>query len=564
MTHSTNKAAVLLSKPYSAANLTEFLAHDLSPETPSAGATEGKHTIPNTPIMLEGGRNNALASHAGALRQRGFSEEGIAAALQQMNIESCKPPLSATEVAGIARSIAKYDVGPTDATKESMNDVGNANRFVQMHSSSVRYVPAWKQWLIWNGLFWELDHRGQALQKAKETAKQIFHEAAAQQSDELRKALWRHANQSMRHPRLLAMLALAAADPVVSVEPSQLDAHDMLLGVANGVIDLKTGQLLPSARGLLMTRHSQIKFEPTARAPHFERLLHDISVGDKEFQRFLTTMLGYCITGSMQEQKMFFLHGAGANGKSTFLSVMRELLGDQLAKQTPSETLMSRHNGRTSTNDLARLLGVRLVLASEVEDGSWLAESLIKQLTGGDRITARFLYGEFFEFSMQGKILIAGNHRPVVRGADDGIWRRIVLIPCNAVIAEDRRDPDLMNKLRAELPGILNIAVAGCIRWQKEGLRIPASISSAVSEYRREMDVVGEWLEMDAVLDAKATWKAMDAYASYRVWAEANGYRPMTNASFGRKIKERFKAVRNSAGVTYFGLKKKPHVPQDL
>jgi putative DNA primase/helicase len=274
---------------------------------------------------------------------------------------------------------------------------------------------------------------------------------------------------------------------------------------------------------------------------------------------YLQRVSGYSLTGDIGAQCVFFLFGHGANGKSTYLRVMLDLLGSGYSVQTPSETLMAKrfNSGSGPSGDLARLHNLRLTTANEVEEGSLLSEALIKQLTGGDPITARYLYENHFDFIPKVKLFIAGNHKPIIKGDDYGIWRRIHLIPFEVQIPEAQRDPKLPEKLRQELPGILNWAIQGCRIWQKSGLNVPPKIRDAVTRYREEMDIMAHWLEECCDLDPAYSIKAQEAYGIYKCWAQANGFKPMTNASFGRKLGERFTGQKTSTGKVYAGLQKK-------
>jgi putative DNA primase/helicase len=253
------------------------------------------------------------------------------------------------------------------------------------------------------------------------------------------------------------------------------------------------------------------------------------------------------------EQCLFFLYGKGANGKSTFLNVLKALAGADLAKQTPCETLMVKRT--SATNDIARLQNVRIVIANEVEDGSLLAESLVKNMTGGEAMAARFHYAEFFEFVPKFKLFIAGNHKPTVRGRDDGIWRRIRMIPFEVTIPPEKRDKHLQEKLLAELPGILNWAIKGCMVWQKRGLREPAVVTVAVTSYREEMDVIGQWLGECCKFDPLFECKAGEAYLSYKFWSDRSGYKPMAAGTFGRELGDRFPKVKRNDGNYFVGVK---------
>jgi len=521
----------------------------------AANHNRGQKTMPsaaNDGSIPESSRNNTLTSLAGTMRHRGMSEAAIVAALQAENTASCKPPLDPTEVSTIAASIMRYPAADPDTLLKSLTDTGNAARFAARYKDRVRFVHG-RGWVIWDELRWQQDATSQIMELAKELARNIHKEAAGINDPAISDALRKHAKASLQAPKLKAMLELAESEPDLAAESLQLDSHDMLLGVANGVINLKTGKLRPAKREDMLTLHSAVVFDVKAQCRRFLAFIDQVTGGDKRLANYLQRLVGYALTGLTTEQCLFFLYGKGLNGKSTFLNVLKALVGAELAKQTPSETLMAK---RTSgTNDIARLQNVRVVIANEVEDGSLLAESLVKQMTGGEAMAAKFHYAEYFEYLPKFKLFIAGNHKPTIRGRDDGIWRRIRLVPFVVTITPAQRDPNLQAKLFAELPGILNWAIKGCLDWQKNGLNEPKVVTDAVSSYREEMDVIGQWLGERCTVAASLDSKAGDAYQSYKYWAEDNGYRPMAGGTFGRDFGDRFKRVKRNNGNYYEGVK---------
>jgi putative DNA primase/helicase len=276
--------------------------------------------------------------------------------------------------------------------------------------------------------------------------------------------------------------------------------------------------------------------------------------GDEEKIAFLKRVFGYGMTGVITEQCLFVLYGSGANGKSTILEVFRELLSGYAMHTTTASLLGS--SGSPIRNDLARLNGSRFVSASEVGMGKKLDEALIKQLTGGDQVTARFLYNEFFEYKPEFKLFIAANHKPEIQGVDHGIWRRIHLIPFDVTIPTEEIDRDLPSKLRAELPGILAWAVKGCREWQEQGLNIPASISNATAAYRAEMDIISEFLNDRCTLQASEKTPLGTLYAAYTEWAGNACQDALGKKIFGNLMRQKGYDQSKSGGVRYWnGLK---------
>ncbi len=422
-----------------------------------------------------------------------------------------------------------------------------------------------KKWLVWNGRYWQVDVEHAVLERAKKTADSIVAEAMAVSDDDIKDAVFKHARSSHQEPRLRAMVALAESNPAVVVRVADLDKDPYLLPVENGVLNLRTGKLREHRPDDLITRVAPVAFDAKAKCPTWWKFLTRVirrqyrgrSELDRELIEFLRRLLGYCLTGDATGQVLFFLYGSGANGKSTFLNAVKALLGPDFAKQAAYETLTFKRGGRGATNDLARLRGARAVLTSEVEDGAQLDESLVKNLTGGEAITARFLYAEHFEFIPEFKILMAGNHKPVIRGDDNGIWRRLQLVPFTETISEAERDPHLPEKLLAELPGILNWALQGCRDWWQHGLQPTTRMRAAIADYRSDSDLLGQWVSECCVEESDKHIGAMEAYQSYRSWAMDNGLKQMTNAAFGRKLKERYTRRDTRDGRVYDGLARK-------
>jgi putative DNA primase/helicase len=514
-------------------------------------AGTGANAAANDDCIPESSRNNTLASLAGTMRRKGMSPEAIEAGLQVVNAQRCKPPMDPSEVTAIATSIGRYPTAGSNDILTTLNDAGNATRFARQHVTDAMYVFG-LGWFVWSGLYWEHDGVGKVIEMAKAVAKAIYLEAAATEDRIACDFVARHAKSSLNAPRIKAMVEMARSVPELVAKAVDLDSHDMLLGVANGVINLTTGKRQDADRRNRMTRHSPVAFDPTAKAPRFVAFVDEITGGDTKLAAYIQRVIGYALTGRANEQCLFFLHGSGANGKSVLLSVVKALLGSELAKQTPSETLMAKRSHQT--NDIARLQDLRVVIANEVEDGTQLAEALVKQMSGEDTMTARFHYQEYFEFVPKFKLFIAGNHKPMIHGRDDGIWRRVRLIPFDVTIPKAKRDKRLQEKLRAELPGILNWAIKGCLDWQKLGLAEPAAVTKAVGAYRVEMDVIQQWIDERCTVAPSCEWKASMAYGDYRNWAQDSGYKPLALGTFSRDLGKRFTRVKRKDANYFVGI----------
>ena len=435
-------------------------------------------------------------------------------------------------------------------------DLGNAHRLVARFGAGLRFVPTWNKWLYWDGQRWKVDQTGETVRRAKETVRLIYAEAASAAGSEERKALADHAKHSEAASRIGAMIRLASTEPAIPVMPDQLDADPYLINVLNGTLDLRTGELRKHRREDLITKLAPVEFDATAQCPKFMSFLSRITGGDEELQRFLQKAIGYALTGDTSEQVIFVLYGTGANGKSTFLNIIQDLLGDY-ALQTPTDTFVRKHN-RSATNDLARLRGARFVVAVEVAEDGKLDEVLVKQVTGGDKLSARFLYREFFEFRAECKIFLVTNYKPSIKGSDEGIWRRIRLIPFEVMIPEEQQDKHLLEKLHKELPGILAWAVKGCLAWQREGLTPPESVLAATDSYRAEMD----WLSAfraDRCSDQKgAKTSAANLYGAFCAWWSRDDELPSQKEFGGRLRAAGYQSFKKSGKIWWAGITVKP------
>jgi putative DNA primase/helicase len=440
-------------------------------------------------------------------------------------------------------------------------DMGNAQRLIERHGTNLRYCFDSGKWLTWNGRCWATDNDGQVERLAKETIKSMYCEAGCSTNISDRGNLAKHALKSEAEGRLHAMVNLAKTEPSVPVSQSMLDADPWLLNCQNGTIDLRTGKLLAHHRNNLCTKEVAIAFDPDAQCPTWSAFLNRVMADNRALVKFLQRAVGYALTGMTTEQVLFFLYGTGANGKSTFIETCRNLVSDY-AQQADFDTFVPKENGHPR-NDLARLTGARFVAAVEAAQGRQLAENVIKQATGSDTITARFLYREYFEFTPQFKLFLVANHKPVVVGTDEAIWRRIRLIPFTVTIPPDERDKQLLEKLHRELPGILAWAVRGCLDWQRDGLGEPEAVSNATAAYRREMDVMADFIDEHCVLGEHETEDAGLLYEKFKEWSLQNGEGAATQKKFGAQLRERgFEAGKKRGSRCWFGLRLR-HVAED-
>ena len=433
--------------------------------------------------------------------------------------------------------ITAEDEPANDAGDVHETDLGNARRLVQRHGRDLRYCYAWRSWLVWDGRRWQRDDTGAVSRMAKEAVQSIYVDAAASSDESERKVLAAHAVRSEAEQRIRAMIALAESEPGIPIRPDDLDGDPWLLNVLNGTVDLRTGDLREHRRDDLITKLTPVSFDQEAECPAWAAFLYRIMGGSEPLIGFLQCAIGYSLTGLTWEEVLLILWGGGDNGKTTLLELLLDLFGDYAAS-TPPETFMVRRDS-TIPNDIARLKGVRLVKAVETEDRRRLAEARIKQMTGRDTISARFMRAELFDFKPEFTPWLATNHKPEVRGTDKAIWDRVHLIPFTVRIPEEEQDKELADKLRAELSGILIWALSGCIEWQSGGLSAPPEVLAATETHRAEQDTIVSFFDDARILDEDQKATAKDLYAAYRKWCQDNGEEPIGNIAFGTRLGDR-------------------------
>ena len=444
--------------------------------------------------------------------------------------------------------------------RQRASDVGNANRLVAELDGHARYVHAQKRWYFSNGGRWIADDLERIQECAKRVPQLIFSKEVDKVKDpDKRKQLVSHAMRSDNERPIRNMIALARSDPKLRATPSIFDNEPMLLGVRNGVIDLSTGKLRPYVPDDFISMTSPVAYDAKASCPLWLSFLDTVTDGNKKLISYLQRAVGYSLTGLTKEQCLFFIFGHGRNGKTTFITAIQNILGDY-AKTTPIDTLMARHGDSGPSNDLARLHRTRMAIAAETEAGKRLAETKTKQMTGSDKITARFLYGEYFELKPEFKLWILGNYKPTVTGTDEGIWRRLRLIPFNVHIK--KCDLDFMEKLEAEYSGILNWALAGCQQWQKKGLEPqPSVMVNAVTEYRTDQDVVAQWIEECCDLRSDLRTSTTELYRDFQTWTWNASEYTFSQSVFSRRLSEKSELPRerrgNTRGFIGIGLKKR-------
>lgn len=439
------------------------------------------------------------------------------------------------------------DTRPLAGATADRTDVRNSEQLVALHGRDLRHVGTWGKWLVYDDARWPIDETGAVQERAVRTTQVIFAEAvealqlAVGRDDEgaikRAKADLAWAVKSQGTSRITAMIALARSKSAVAVRHQELDADPMLLNVANGTVDLRTGHLRAHRREDLITKLAPVAYDPKATCPTWDTFLDRAMGGSAELIAYLQRIVGYALTGEVREHVLGFFFGGGANGKSTFLGTIHAMLGDYAAPAPRG--LLFRSRGERHPTELASLHGRRFVTCSEIEDGLAFDESLTKDLTGGDPISCRRMNEDFWSFQPTHKLFLAGNHKPTVRGDDEGIWRRMRLVPWLVTIPEAERDPLLPAKLRAELTGILRWAVEGCMAWQAKGLGAPAAVLEATAAYREENDGLGEFFRLHLVFEREASISRKQLRGAYVTFCDESGAEPFGAKRFAARLAER-------------------------
>lgn len=437
---------------------------------------------------------------------------------------------------------------------DELSDVYNANLFTETFENELKYSPVNGCWYKYDGVIWQSDHLLYVMQHAIDCTRNMLLDsagmlinAAKTRDSEKRdlmvkksESLTKHAKSSQQKNRLDAMIGLASTNAKLSVHQSKFDSDDMLLALQNGVFELESGVFRNANPNDMLTKQADTKYVGAAYDKECEVWLNFLEVvqPDSSMRVWLQRFAGYCLTGRIDEQILTVFHGGGANGKTVFIETLKRVLGSY-ATQAQFETFCERHNDSSIRNDIARLDKIRLVVATEGAEGSRLDESIVKQLTGGDEITARFLHKEFFTFTPRFKIVLVTNHKPVITGTDHGIWRRVVLVPWLVTIPEEKKDKRLVEKLNLERSGILAWALEGLADYLKHGLELPKVIIDANSEYRADSDLIGLWIDDCCHVATHHRVSSSDLYLSYSQWAISSGHRAMSQKTLGDKLLER-------------------------
>lgn len=469
-------------------------------------------------------------------------------------IEAAKKPTRPPKPKTMKEIIAASPMteAPADQPFYNLTDTGNAERFMFQHRQEVRYVwygEEFGKWITWDGTRWIKGYLPMVHSKAIQTIRSINSEAARDPDVTRKTAISRHAIASESTGSISSMLKSASTMPGMAESLETLDRHPFLLNVANGTIDLETGKFGPHCREHLITKIAPTHFDPAAKCPLWMKFLK-LALVDDDLIDFMQRLLGYCLTGDVGEHVLPIFLGGGSNGKSTIINMMQDLLGQGYAAKAPNSLLVMKRTEQHPT-EITVLDGARFAYASETENSDKLSEALIKDLTGGELITARQMKKDYYSFVPTHKLILSTNHQPRVRGNDDGIWRRLKLVPFNTKFwdpskpnesgpDELRKDPDFGKKLKLELPGILNWLIEGARIWRREGLSTPKLVNDETDNYRQSEDTFGQFMtECVSVSNANQNITLKEFCEHYKKWSDSEGSFPMSNRNVAAELRRR-------------------------
>ncbi|WP_251638900.1 phage/plasmid primase, P4 family [Sporosarcina sp. NCCP-2716] len=438
--------------------------------------------------------------------------------------------------------------GETDAAdkpkkKFRLTELGNAERIAYEYGHTIKYVGD-MGWLIWDGKRWRIDTKKEIERITNKVLRGLY------KSEDEMEVKWAR----MCERRNIRMNSIKDLMPLVPGEREDFDRHKFLFNLENGILNLKTGKLQPHDRELNLTKITNVEYDEKAECSVWKNFLNQIFKGDAALVDYMQRLVGYSMTGDTSEQSMYFLVGGGSNGKSTFVNTIKKLMGDY-GLQTNSDTFIKKKNDGAN-NDIARLASSRFVSAVESEEGEKLQESLVKTITGGEAILARFLRQEFFEFIPEFKVFFTTNHKPIIGGVDEGIWRRVKIIPFTLSLKPHERDKKLEEKLSLEMPGILNWAIEGCLKWQQSGLKEPTIVTDATGSYKEDMDILAPFLNEICYIDEPKNEaiqiEAKELYNVYDNWCFKSGERTLGNRSFYRMLETKgFGKTKGTGNKTF-------------
>lgn len=437
----------------------------------------------------------------------------------------------------------------------SYDDTGNAERLKDLFGENIRFNYTSNTWMYYDGKRWRYDDKGRMKILADKVVDNMKNEklflADGVDQEDMEKYRYRHWKDSRNHNKKVNMMK--ECEHLLPVTNETFDNDFDLFNVQNGFVDLKAGKLNDHERKNYFTKISNVEYTDKADCPKWDEFLNDIFLGNQELVRFIQRAVGYSLSGHTSEQVLFVLYGNGRNGKSVFLDILNEVFGNYSTNIQP-QAIMASKNQSDASPEIAKLDGARLVTTTEPNEGERFDEGLLKQLTGGDRVSARKLYENEFEFTPQFKLWMATNHKPYVRGRDEGIWRRFIIIPFDKQIPLHEIDRDLTKKLKRELPAIMRWCVDGFLEWQRIGLSEPAIIKEQRDEYRVEMDSIAAFINECCEINPMQKVKSSELFGAYDRWAKENHQHIMSSTKFGKELVQRIKRKKYQGTNHYYGL----------
>ena len=431
---------------------------------------------------------------------------------------------------------------------EPMTELGYARRLIEVYGSKLRFVVAWNRWLIWDGTRWGPDTDGQVQRWMKVIARTVTSAVLLDQGD---KDMLRAAKRAESNAGVKGALNLASTEPELAISPDDLDADPYLLNCRNGTIDLRTGELVKHDPALLLTKMAGAGYDPETSGPEFAKFLERIQP-DEDMREFLARLLGHALDGTVTAHILPIFYGDGANGKSTLIEAVMRALGDYADAADPD--LLRARTFDAHPTGVADLFGLRLALLHESDAGHRLAEGTVKRLTGGDRLKARRMREDFWSFEPSHTFVMLTNHKPLVGGTDEGIWRRLRLVPFEVVIPPEERDEDLGAKLAFEADAVLTWLVAGYRAWRESGFAEPRQVTEATDAYRAESDPLGRFLEERCLLMSGMHVGSTELFTAYEKWCAAEREDAGTPTAFGNAMKVKGFENYRSNGIRWRGV----------
>lgn len=434
----------------------------------------------------------------------------------------------------------KKGISPDDSDDVALSDVYLSRKLGDLLDGRFLFEHGARGWLVYESGAWRPAGKGEVVEQAKGLGAHLLREAAGETLDtDKTTRVTKLVNRAMSSAGINAAMQLVESDPRIAASPTEFDRDPDILNVQNGVLHLPSLQLRPHDPAFRLSRQCPVPYEPSAIAPQWGHFLAAVSRNDPDWIDYLQRACGYTLSGSVVEELLFFLLGHGANGKSVFANIQRRIAGTYGTAVPAGFLNVSKRDGESSTPSMATLPGARLALANEVEAGARLSAQIVKVACSTELIAARANYGNPFLFLPTHKLWVRGNHKPVVTDNDEGIWRRIVLIPFDRNFAPDERDTELETRLFGEAPGILLWMLRGYTEYRRRGLKPTGRIAAASLSYRKESDVLGQWIDEAATLDPGGEALQGIAYADYQTWCGGQGLRPIAKKSFTRGLVER-------------------------